>query len=70
MFKIALSFLHDYFEHLLSYLTALMALMISLPLMKIGGGVLLLARLVSDLPPAFQKVKEIKDGYTKGDSSK
>ena len=60
-----LKLLHDYSEHILSYFTAGLALCISLPLMKIGGGILLVARLVVDVPPAYQKAKEIIRGLTK-----
>lgn len=54
-----LKIVHEYFDHILSYLTALMAITLSLPLMKIGGAVLLISRLIVDIPPAYNKVKKI-----------
>lgn len=54
MFKI----IQDYFDHFLSYLTAMLALVMSLPLMKIGGAALLISRLIVDVPPAYNKLKE------------
>lgn len=62
--------LQDYAEHILSYLTALMAIFLSLPLMKIGGVILLLARLIVDVPPAYQKLKGAIYDITKGNTSK
>jgi len=50
--------LHDLFDHIIAYFTAFMALAISLPLMKIGGAILLVARLVVDIPPAYARIKE------------
>jgi hypothetical protein len=52
-----IKFLHDYSEHILSYLAAAMAFVISLPLMKIGGAILLISRLIVDVPPAAKKVR-------------
>lgn len=62
--------LHDYFDHILSYFTALMAIFISLPLMKIGGAVLLIARLIQDIPPAYKTLKDFVYGITKRDPPK
>lgn len=53
-----LKLIHDYAEHILSYITAGMALFMALPLMQIGGAVLLIARLIVDLPPAYMRIKE------------
>ena len=50
--------IHDIFDHVLAYLTAGMALAMSLPLMKIGGVILLVSRLIVDVPPAYEKAKE------------
>ncbi len=50
--------LHDIVEAAVSYFAAFLALVVSLPLMKIGGAVLLIARLVVDIPPAYIKLKE------------
>lgn len=54
-----LKLLHDYFDHILSYFTAFLAICISLPLMKIGGAILLIARLIVDVPPAYHKLKRL-----------
>jgi hypothetical protein len=53
------NFIHDFADHILSYITALMALFLSLPLMKIGGALLLICRLIVDAPPAYLKLKEL-----------
>lgn len=54
-----LKILHEYFDHALSYLTAGLALFMTLPLMQIGGGILLISRLIVDIPPAYIKLKEL-----------
>ncbi len=51
--------LHDLIDAIISYFAAVLALVVSLPLMKIGGAILLIARLVVDVPPAFRKLKEM-----------
>lgn len=53
-----LKIIQEYSEHLISYLTAIMALVVSLPLMKIGGAILLISRLIVDVPPAYRKIRE------------
>lgn len=53
-----LKFIHDAIDTIISYFAAVLALAATLPLMKIGGAVLLIARLIVDIPPAYAKVKE------------
>lgn len=49
--------LHEVVDAIVSYFAAALAFFVSLPLMKIGGAVLLIARLIVDIPPAFAKIK-------------
>ena len=57
-----LKMINEYFDHILSYLTAIMALVLSIPVMKVGGIILLISRLIVDLPPAYKKIMEIING--------
>ncbi len=50
--------LHEIVDAAVSYFAAALAFIVSLPLMKIGGAILLIARLVVDVPPAYNKIKE------------
>lgn len=52
-----IKFIQEYSDHMLSYLAAAMAFVISLPLMKIGGAILLISRLIVDVPPAAKKLR-------------
>jgi hypothetical protein len=54
-----LKLLQEYTDALLSYLTVAIAFLASLPLMKIGGAILLVARLIVDVPPAYKKIKKM-----------
>lgn len=58
MLSNALKYIQDSFDHLLSYFTAFLALIMSLPMMKIGGAILLISRLIVDVPPAYKKLRE------------
>lgn len=49
-------------EVVASYAAAFFGLIATLPLMKIGGAVLLTARLIVDVPPAYNKLKEYMAG--------
>jgi len=51
-------YLREVIDAAVSYFAAIFALIASLPLMKIGGAILLIARLIVDLPPAYIKIKE------------
>jgi hypothetical protein len=53
-----LSSLDNTASTIISYFAAFFALVASLPLMQIGGAVLLIARLVVDVPPAYIKIKK------------
>lgn len=54
-----LRLIYEYIEHILSYFTAALALAGNLSLMQAGGGILLIARLVVDVPPAYSKIKSL-----------
>ena len=56
------SVLREYADHIISYFTAALALVMSLPFMKIGGALLLISRLIVDIPPAYRKIKSIFTG--------
>jgi len=50
--------LHDIFDSLLSYVAATIAILTDINWMAMGGFVLLICKLIVDVPPAYNKIKK------------
>ena len=51
--------LHDIFDSLLSYVAATIAILTDINWMAMGGFVLLICKLIVDVPPAYNKLRRM-----------